>query len=130
MAGPFDFFDRGALAMRRITGGAAGEATFNDAGVQQTAATATSTITGHIYSVERTGRESQWRPTQQGPTAQGALRMSSETLCEKGDLIEVDQEGGIVFRYRVTGLVSTGRLMNRHLGLPLRYHHYIEEVPA
>ena len=130
MAGPFDAFNRPSLALRRITGGGAGQVSFSDAGVQATAATTTTTIQGHIYSVERTGRETQWESTMQGPAGQSALRLTSETLCTKGDIIEADQEDSKVLRYRVTGIVRTMRLLNEHLGLPIRYEHFIEEVPA
>lgn len=126
MASPFDVFNR-PLTVRRTTGAASGH--FNSNDVYAAPTTTSVVIQGHISIVNVQARESQYGQTPSGQMEKGNPRLFTETLLEKGDIIEMDQGNGVTFSYRVIGMVQAHRIMAQKLGTPVRYQYDLAEIP-
>lgn len=130
MASPFDIFARPTFALRRVSSPTSGH--FNpttDIWEGPDLGTGPVTIQGHLSIVNIMGRESQWGNTPEGVIEKGTLRFFTETELQEGDILEADQEDGIVFQYRVNGLVRANRFIANQLGTPVRFEYNVVEVP-
>lgn len=129
MASPFDVFDRD-FALRRVSSPTSGHYDAQDRWVAPAVTQPPPTIKGHLSTADRLNREHQWGPPgSAGVIETGQLRFFTETLLQEGDVIEADQENGVVFRYRVLGMVRPHRFMAKVTGKPVRYEYDIREVP-
>ncbi len=129
MASPFDIFDRETYALRRASSPTSGHFDSDDKWVAPVVDEPLPTIQGHLTTSDRFNRETQWGGTSAGQVETGAMRFFTETLLEKGDVIEADQEGSLVYRYRVIGMVRAHRFMAKVAGHPVRYEFDVREVP-
>lgn len=129
MASPFDEFNRDSFALRRVSSPTSGHFDAQDRWVAPTLTEPAPTIQGHLTTADRMNRENQWGNTQGGVQEVGLMRFFTETLLQNGDVIEADQEGSIVLRYRVMGMVRAHRFMARKLGTPVRYEYEVRQVP-
>lgn len=126
MASAFDIFNR-VLTVQKVGGAASGH--FNSSDIYQAPVQTTTTIQGHISMVNIQARESQYRQSAEGPIEAGNPRLFTESVLEKGDIVTLDQGGGVTYRYRVIGLVRANRFIAQTLGAPVRFEYDLAEIP-
>lgn len=129
MATPFDIFSRSTFALHRVSSPTSGHFDDDDVWVAPDLGASPVVIQGHLSVTNVMARETEWGRSPEGVIEKGNLRFFTETFLQEGDIIEADQEGSAVFRYRVMGMVRANRFIAHQLGQPVRYEWDLKEMP-
>lgn len=129
MASVFDAFDW----PHRIRVTTAETPRYNTEGVQVFPTTVTTVITGHVTIYSRSEAESEWRRGVAGVMEEGDVRLFTESLLKKGQLVLIDQTATNdedVRTYRVMSEIRNHHLVARMSGGTHRREFLLKEVPA